>query len=183
MGSSKVSTHEDILQFHCPRFEELPDLDLYMDQVLQVLDTHLYLFIEPGETRVMTKTMINNYVKHGIIYAPVKKKYTRYHLAYLIVVSFLKKVYSMQEISSLLQFQMISYPFERAYNYFCDELEQCLQATFTNQPISHHPATDEDLFAVHLIQHAIQSTVDKIYVQKSMDEVIRRILEKKESSS
>ena len=134
MGSSKVSTHEDILQFHCPRFEELPDLDLYMDQVLQVLDTHLYLFIEPGETRVMTKTMINNYVKHGIIYAPVKKKYTRYHLAYLIVVSFLKKVYSMQEISSLLQFQMISYPFERAYNYFCDDWSNACRPPLQTNP-------------------------------------------------
>ena len=178
MESSKYESFEEIINFHCPRFNELPDIDLYMDQILQLLDMHLYMFNEPGEARVMTKTMINNYVKHGLIIAPVKKKYTRYHIAYLSVVSFLKKVYSMQEISNLLQFQMISYPFEKAYNYFCDELEACLKATFSNEPIVHHPAANHDEFEVYLLQYAIQATVYKIYVQKCMGKINERLQKK-----
>ena len=104
-------------QFRLPRFEELPDLDIYMDQVLQLLNRYTSPIIQTD----MTKTMINNYVKKGVVSAPVKKKYTKEHLAHLIVVSFLKLVYSMDDITLLISYQMHSCDINRAYNYFCEE--------------------------------------------------------------
>ena len=84
-----------ILSFHCPRYEELPDLDIYMDQVLQLINRYLAIIQDYTNEPIMTKTMINNYVKHGIVHAPRKRKYTKEHLAYLIVIGFMKQVYSM----------------------------------------------------------------------------------------
>lgn len=168
---------EKILSFHCPRYEELPDLEIYMDQVLQLLDRYLSLLSDLNEERIMTKTMINNYVKHGIVRPPVKKKYTREHLAYLIVIGVLKQVYSMNEISLLIQFQMKAYPIERAYNYFCDELEQCIKAVITHQPIEHAKASNQDEFEVSVMQNSILSIVEKLYVQLSMDEIRRRLVD------
>jgi len=169
-----------ILSFHCPRFEELPDLEIYMDQVLQLLNRYLSLLNDPSEEKVMTKTMINNYVKHGIVMPPYKKKYTREHLAYLIVISFLKLSYSMSEIKLLIQFQIRAYPIAQTYNYFCDELEECLNAIFSNRPIVHVKASNQDEFEVYMLQNTIQSIAYKIYVQQSMEIVNDRLSAKKE---
>ena len=72
-----------------PRWEELPDLDLYMDQVLSLI--HRYLGREESpDGKVLTSSMVNNYVKMRLMPAPEKKKYSRVHLAYLIAICVLK---------------------------------------------------------------------------------------------
>ena len=84
---------EDIEKFHMPRWEELPEIDLYLDQVVTFIDKYLLYYLntesdekdEKKEKNVLTKTMINNYVKQKIIEAPVKKKYNRNNMAYLFV--------------------------------------------------------------------------------------------------
>ena len=65
----------DIAQYHCLRWAELPDLALYMDQVLTILEKQLCLIACGPEDKNLTSTMINNYVKHKVIPAPIKKKY------------------------------------------------------------------------------------------------------------
>lgn len=162
---------DKVLNYHCPRYEELPDLDIYMDQVLQLLNRYLSIIKDNIDVPIMTKTMINNYVKHGIVPSPQKKKYTRQHLAYFIVIGFMKQVYSMEEIDTLIKFQMSAYPIDRAYNYFCDELEECLKATFTYRPVQHILASNQDEFEVHMLQNTILSIVEKIYVQFYMDKI------------
>lgn len=167
---------ETIKDFRLPRYEELPDLDIYMDQVLQLLNRYVDPIIESD----MTKTMINNYVKKGVVNPPIKKKYTKEHLAHLIVVSFLKLIFSMDEITLLIQFQMHACDIGRAYNYFCDEMERCLVATFTNQQIQHAPRQGlQDDFDVYALQITIRSVVDKIYVLQTMDTMLKKIEEKK----
>ena len=84
-----------------PKWTDLPEIDLYMDQVITYIneklkDTYFY-----GE-KFITKAMINNYVKTGIVHPPVKKHYTKSHLAYFLVLTILKRCYSMQQITSLL---------------------------------------------------------------------------------
>ena len=123
----------------------------------------------------MTKTMINNYVKKGVVSPPIKKKYTKEHLAHLIVVSFLKMIYSMEEITLLLAFQIHSCDIGRTYDYFCDELERCLVSTFTNEPITHAKSHINDPFAVYALQVTIRSVVDKIYVLQSMEKMKKRM--------
>ena len=161
----------DVKDFHLPRYEELPDLEIYMDQVLQLLNK----YIDPIVQTDITKTMINNYVKKGVVNPPNKKKYTKEHLAQLIVVSFLKLVYSMDEITLLIAFQMHSCDIGRAYNYFCDELERCLIATFNNESIVHAPSHINDPFAVYALQITIQSVVDKVFLLYSMQAMKERI--------
>ena len=78
---------EDIQKFHMPRWEELPEIDLYVDQVVAFLDKYLYDYLQYDsdnkENKIITKTMINNYVKQKVIDAPIQKKYSRNNVAYL----------------------------------------------------------------------------------------------------
>lgn len=127
-----MSDYKDMItSFSCPRWEELPKIPLYMDQVLIVLTEALGVLLE-DDSAALTPTMINNYVKMRIIHAPAKKKYGRDHLALLIIITLLKKCLSMSEISGLISLITDEHGIENAYNTFCDELENALQAAFLN---------------------------------------------------
>ena len=84
-----------------PRWDELPVLDLYMDQVLLYVNNVCGSSISAAD-KGLTASMINNYVKHGYITKPVKKKYQRRQVARLIAITTLKTVFSIQEISATL---------------------------------------------------------------------------------
>ena len=77
-----VNLNFDINNFHVPRWDEIPGIDLYMDQVLSYIEEYLPFYTsDDSNESLITKTMINNYVKQEIIAPPVKKKYTRLHIA------------------------------------------------------------------------------------------------------
>ena len=128
---------EDVEKFHMPRWEELPEIDLYLDQVVTFIDKYLLYYLntesdekdEKKEKNVLTKTMINNYVKQKIIEAPVKKKYNRNNMAYLFVICILKQCYSINDIGNLIKFTLETTPLELAYNRFCDVLENAIKCT------------------------------------------------------
>ena len=82
--------------------EDIPNIDLYMDQVLTFLDQELGTVREATEDKAMTKTMINNYTKNQILPSPEKKKYSRDHMLNLIFIYYLKNFLSMKEIKSIL---------------------------------------------------------------------------------
>lgn len=82
-----------------PLWDSLPDLDLYMDQVVMFMEKHLAIFGESG--KIITPSMINNYVKLGVIPPPVKKKYSRAHLARIITISMLKQVLPISALAIL----------------------------------------------------------------------------------
>ena len=78
MEEKKLYNEEDIKKFHLPRWDEIPNIDLYIDQVVSLLETYLSTYIKGEnnkEDKIVTKTMIINYVKHNIINPPVNKKY------------------------------------------------------------------------------------------------------------
>ena len=77
-----------------PLWEALPDLDLYMDQVLQLTDKHL----TPLGIKPVTAAMINNYVKLKLLPSPVSKKYTRVHVAFIFTIALLKDVFEISQI-------------------------------------------------------------------------------------
>ena len=84
-----------------PKWSELPNIDLYLDQVLlyvNQLDSSSIVDDDKG----LTSAMINNYVKNGHLDKPIKKKYNRKQLARLIVITCLKNVFSIQEISKTI---------------------------------------------------------------------------------
>lgn len=84
-----------------PKWSELPTIDLYLDQVLlyvNQLDSSSIV----DDDKDLTAAMINNYVKNGHLDKPIKKKYSRRQLARLIVITCLKNVFAIQEISKTI---------------------------------------------------------------------------------
>ena len=82
--------------------EEIPNIDLYMDQVTTFMDTHLEKSKRYTEDKILTKTMINNYAKNDLLPPPVKKKYTKEHLLLLIFIYYFKNILSINDIQTLL---------------------------------------------------------------------------------
>ena len=82
--------------------QDIPNIDLYMDQVLTFLDQELGTVREATEDKAMTKTMINNYTKNQILPSPEKKKYSRDHMLNLIFIYYLKNFLSMKDIKKIL---------------------------------------------------------------------------------
>jgi Domain of unknown function (DUF1836). len=153
----------EALQRHrCPRWEEFPNIDLYMDQVLTFLNKHLEGIFLLNNEKFLTSSMVNNYVKYGIVEKPIKKKYNRTHLAYLYVLCLFKKVYSMEEISSLMKLQIEFSDIETSYNTFCNEMELCILNLFEKEK---KYMENDDGDAVKLLKEVIQSVVSALYVE------------------
>ena len=85
-----------------PRWEDFPALPLYMDQVIYLLNEYLSLLTSGSEEKQVTPAMINNYVKMKIIPPPVKKRYGRAHLAYLVILLALKPVLAINQLKVLM---------------------------------------------------------------------------------
>lgn len=82
--------------------EELPNIDLYMDQVTTFMDAQLSVSKRRPEDKVLTKTMINNYAKNNLLPPPVKKKYSKEHLLALIFIYYFKNILSIGDIQAIL---------------------------------------------------------------------------------
>lgn len=117
----------ELEQVHLPRWQDLPDLDLYMDQVITLVDVYLTPLIKPEKHNLLTKSMVNNYVKLGLIPAPVKKRYTKTHVAFLIAITTLKQVLTIGEIKEGILFQGKVDGISQAYNLFCQETEAAVK--------------------------------------------------------
>ena len=86
------------------RAEDIPDIDLYMDQVTTFMESHLkHSTRNPQEDKILTKTMINNYAKNDLLPPPVKKKYSREHVMLLIFIYYYKGILSISDIQQLLR--------------------------------------------------------------------------------
>lgn len=83
-------------------YEKLPDIDLYMDQVVTFLEKQLNIFQTSSLDKQITSSMINNYVKGEVISAPISKKYNREHLAAIEEVITLKQVLTIAEVKQIL---------------------------------------------------------------------------------
>ena len=82
--------------------DEIPQIDLYMDQVTTFMDEHLRSSKRFEEDKILTKTMINNYTKNNLLPPPVKKKYSSEHMLLLIYIYYLKNFLSINDIQSIL---------------------------------------------------------------------------------
>lgn len=84
------------------RPDEIPNIDLYMDQVTTFMEDHLKDTKRKSDDKILTKTMINNYAKNDLLPPPVKKKYSEDHMIMLIFIYYFKNVLSISDIQSLL---------------------------------------------------------------------------------
>ena len=83
--------------------EEIPGIDLYMDQVTTFMEKHLSSSRRHEDDKILTKTMINNYAKNNLLPPPVKKKYSKEHLLMLTFIYYLKNILSINDIQTLLR--------------------------------------------------------------------------------
>ena len=82
--------------------EDIPNIDLYMDQVTTFMDTRLSSSKRHPEDKILTKTMINNYAKNKLLPPPVKKKYSKEHLLVMIFIYYFKGILSITDIQALM---------------------------------------------------------------------------------
>lgn len=80
---------------------EIPNIDLYMDQVTTFMDEHLNASKRYPEDKLLTKTMINNYTKNALLPSPTKKKYSKEHMLLLIFIYYFKNILSINDIQNL----------------------------------------------------------------------------------
>ena len=86
------------------RLEDIPNIDLYMDQVTTFMDKQLKNTTRnPEGDKILTKTMINNYAKNNLLPPPVKKKYSKEHIVLLIFIYYYKGILSISDIQTLLK--------------------------------------------------------------------------------
>ncbi|MDD3403367.1 MAG: DUF1836 domain-containing protein [Hespellia sp.] len=83
--------------------DEIPNIDLYMDQVTTFMDEQLASTKRYEEDKILTKTMINNYAKNNLIPPPVKKKYSKEHILVLLFVYYFKNILSIKDIEAVLK--------------------------------------------------------------------------------
>lgn len=145
------------------RWEELPELNLYIDQLIAVInDRCASLGVSP-----ITKAMINNYVKKGVIMAPVKKKYSRYQVAAVMVIALLKNIYPLTAIKEALdQLTINDYP-QATYNRFVEHFNALLLGE--TAPQGHvNPGNDE------LLRLAAQTAYQRMLATKLLEEMKRQ---------
>ena len=83
--------------------EDIPNIDLYMDQVTTFMDDHLSFSKRYEDDKILTKTMINNYAKNNLLPPPVKKKYSKEHVLVMIFIYYFKNILSIKDIEILLK--------------------------------------------------------------------------------
>jgi Asp-tRNA(Asn)/Glu-tRNA(Gln) amidotransferase C subunit len=94
---------ESLDQIEYIKPSDIPNIDLYMDQVTTFMDSRLRSGARnPGDDKILTKTMINNYAKNDLLPPPVKKKYSKEHVLLLIFIYYYKGIMSISDIQTLL---------------------------------------------------------------------------------
>jgi len=97
-----IKLMEDLQSISYIQPQDVPNIDLYMDQVTTFMDQHLEGTKRYSEDKLLTKTMINNYTKNDLLPSPVKKKYSKDHMYLLIFIYYLKNILSITDIQALL---------------------------------------------------------------------------------
>ena len=165
-NTNKISVEN----LHIPRWEELPNIDLFLEQVVTLINNSLepYIFIASDtqeDNELLTKTMINNYVKHGLIEAPIKKQYSKSQVAKLFAICVLKQVYSMQDIKKLIAMALKS-DIQISYNKFCELFEEALDCSYNQKDFIDTTSTNDYQY---LLKTVLLSCSYKIYSKNIVD--------------
>lgn len=113
--------------------DDIPNIDLYMDQVTTFMDKALGKYKRYEEDKILTKTMINNYTKAKIFPAPIKKKYGRTHIMLLVMIYHLKAILSIRDIGILFQFILSVKSIEEQEELICNIYEGFTKLQRTTQ--------------------------------------------------
>lgn len=146
-----------------PSYQEIPDVGLFLDQTAKYISQYL----APLQENALTGSMISNYVKKGLIANPVRKQYDREQIAYLFFIAVAKSVLSLEEIQWVIRLQKASYSPERAYAYFCRELENVLFYVFGLKEQLEQVGT-ESTDEKNILRNTIIAVAHKVYLNKCL---------------
>jgi len=169
---SKISTEivdniKEILEQRRPEtWEHIPDIDLYMDQVIGYMPRqHIGLSMEDGET--LTPAMINNYIKEGLLPRANGKRYNRDHIGYLTAICLLKQILSVGETGILLKNQMDHRDVPDFYQNYCTTLDR--EFSETADKIKSKMSGEE--LAQLALEMAISSYAQKLACEKILQAI------------
>ena len=158
---SKEKICASVRTFRLPRYHEIPTVGLYLEQTTKYIAEYL----DPLQEGCISASMISNYVKKHLISSPVKKQYDRDQIAYLFFIALAKNVLSLDNVAKFIGLQEQTYTRQRAYDYFCDELENVLYYIFGLKAEADHVGvdfTDEKI----MLRNTIIAISHKIYLEK-----------------
>jgi hypothetical protein len=173
--------------------EEMPNIDLYMDQLTTFMDERLKKTTRHPETdKILTKTMINNYAKNDLLPPPVRKKYSKDHLILLIFIYYLKNILSINDIQTLIEplkarFHLsddelnLAKIYSTAYELQSDALEPVIEDlkkkyarsldTFDDIKLSDEERKSMQMFSF-IIELSYDVYVKKLLIEKILDNVV-----------
>lgn len=164
--------------FRMPRYWEIPDVGLYLDQTVKYLNR----FLAPLGLSEVTASMVSNYVKKGYIRGPEHKQYDAEQIAYLFFIAVAKSVLSMENIARLTRMQRETYAGDVAYNYFCDELENVLEVTFgLKKEAERLGVTDTE--AKTMLRSTITAVANIIYLNSQFEALAAAEAEQKDGKA
>ena len=169
--------------------DDIPNIDLYMDQVTTFMEEQLKSSKRYPEDKVMTKTMINNYAKNNLLPPPVKKKYSKEPMFVLIFIYYFKNILSIKDIESLLgpmteKFfsSKESIDMEQIYEDICmlekgrvnelqEEIKRCFEAS--DKLYQDAPEEDKDYLKIFafICSLSFDVYVKKLLIEKMVDEI------------
>ena len=162
-------------EVHFSRIDEMPRIELYLDQVLSIVSDELAFMALPGE-ELITGSMVNNYVKQRLVPAPAHRRYTRRHVATLLFVCAFKRVFSISEIKCLYE-ACVERGIDVAgtYDALVAALERALAAQFSGV-VGKRPAVtlrDAAGNAVapdldRIMSAGVEAVADKVFVEQML---------------
>ena len=161
---------------HIMRIDEMPRIELYLDQVLALVSQSLSFMALPGE-ELITGSMVNNYVKQRVVPAPRRRRYTRRHVATLTFVCAFKRVFSINEIKALYEACIDEgVNVASAYDELAGALEQAVAQRFEGEGALATPRVTlvgasgaEVAPGISRVMAAgVEAVADKVFVERSL---------------
>ena len=165
--------------YRMPNWNDLPDIDLYMDQVITYLEKQLAIFSKNDDEKFITPAMINNYVKNEIIPRPLNKKYTREHMAHLISVLRLKNILSLMDINRLISYEKQNKPMDALFDQINSIQDEAFKETTLRVRDSlekldsdNSGKDNEERLSLLALKFALEANANRIAAEKILDEIM-----------
>lgn len=174
---------ESISRIDYVKADEIPNIDLYMDQVTTFMNDHMKSSKRYEDDKILTKTMINNYAKNELLPPPLKKKYSKEHVMVLIFIYYFKNILSIKDIETLLKTITENYfhtdkelSFTDLYEEVCsleksriDHLKEDITEIYRTSSETFSDADDENREFLRLFSFICTLSFD-VYVKKQLIE-------------
>lgn len=160
-NSIKSEISKSVQDFSLPRYHQIPDVGLYLEQTAKYITEYLSCL---GQFS-LTGSMISNYVKKKLTPNPVKKLYGREQIAELFFIAVVKSVMTIEDLELMLRLQRSTYSTQVAYDYFCLELQNVLLYTLGAKD-NLEALGSERTSEKELLRNAIIAVAHKVYLEK-----------------